>query len=75
MGATRPAVVVWGAAVGLDTFSAELLLKVGHGNMKFREVLQVDEELGVGGSAVYGECAVGFSESCYQDAITGSGRC
>ena len=52
MGAVRPAVVVWGAARGLDACSAELLSKVGDGKMKFTEVLQGDEELGVGGSAV-----------------------
>ena len=51
-GAARPAVLVWGAAIGLDVCSAEFLLEVGNGNMEFREVLQVDEELGVGGSAV-----------------------
>ena len=42
--------------------------------MKFSEVLQGDEELGVGVSAVYGEYAVGRSESCYRGAITGRGR-
>ena len=62
-GAARPSVVVWGASGGLDTCSAELLSKVGDGNMKFSEVLQCDEDLGVGGSAVCGECAVGHSES------------
>ena len=39
------AVVVWGAAGGLDTCSAELLSEVGDGNMKLREVLQGNEEL------------------------------
>ena len=39
--------------------------------MQLREVLQGYEELGVGGCAVGGEGAVGFSESCYQGAITG----
>ena len=53
-GAARPAVVVWGAVGGLDACSAELLSKVGDGNMKFGKVLQGDEELGVGGSAVCG---------------------
>ena len=74
-GATRPAVVVRGAAGGLDTCSAELLSEVGDGNMKFCEVLHGDEELGVGGSAVCSECADGHSEICYQGEITGSGRC
>ena len=74
-GAARPAVVVRGAARGLDTCSAELLLEVGDSNMKFCEVLQGDEELGVGGNAVCGACAVGCSESCYLGAITGRGRC
>ena len=37
--AARPSVVVRGAFKGLDTCSAELLSKVGDGNMKFREVL------------------------------------
>ena len=71
-GATRPAVVVRGAAGGLDACSAEFLLKVGDGNMKFSEVLQGDEELGVGVSAVCGESAVDCSESCYGGAITDS---
>ena len=62
-GAARPEVVVWGAAGGLDACSAELILKVGDGNMKFSEVLQDNEELGVGDSAVCGECAIGRSES------------
>ena len=39
-GAARLAVVVWEAAIGLDTFSAVLLSEVGDGNMKLREVLQ-----------------------------------
>ena len=51
-GAARPAVVVRGDSGGLDTCSAELLSEVGNGNMEFREVLQVDDDLGVGGSAV-----------------------
>ena len=38
-GAARPAVVVQGAAGGLDTCIAELLSKVGDGNMKSCEVL------------------------------------
>ena len=74
-GAARLAVVVRGAAEGLDACSAELLSKVGDGNMKFGEVLQGNYELGVGGSAVCGEYTVGRSESCDQGAITGSGRC
>ena len=74
-GAARPAVVFRGAAGGLDTCSSELLLKFGNGNMKFCEVLQGNEELGVGGSAVCSECADGHSEICYQGEITGSGRC
>ena len=73
-GAACPAVVVQGAPGGLDACSAELLLKVGGGNMKFSEVLQGDDKLGVGVSAVCSECAVGCSESCYQGAITCSVR-
>ena len=73
-GAACPSVVVWGAAGGLDTCGAELLSEVGDGNMHLREVLQGDGELGVGGRAVYGEGAIGGSESCYRGAITGCGR-
>ena len=51
-GAACPEVVVRGAAEGLDTCSAELILEVGDGNIQLREVLQGDEELGVGGRAV-----------------------
>ena len=64
-GATCTAVVVRGAAGGLDTCSAELFSEVGDGYIKLREVLQGNAELGVGGSAVGGEGAVGCSESCY----------
>ena len=74
-GATRPVVVVQGAAGGIDNCSAELLSGVGNVNMKLLKVLQGDEELGLGGSAVCGECAVVRSEICYQGAITGRGRC
>ena len=74
-GAARPEVVVWGAAGELDACSAELLSKVGDGNMRFGEVLQGNEELGVGGSAVCSECTVGRSESCNRGVITCSGRC
>ena len=74
MGAARPAVVVQVAAGGLDYSSAELLAKVGNGNLKFGEFLKGHEELGVGGSAVDYECTVGCSESCNRGAITGSGR-
>ena len=74
-GATHPAVVVWGASGRLDTCSTELLLEVGDGNMKLCKVLQGDEELGVGGSAVCSEFAVGRSESCYRGAITIRGCC
>ena len=73
-GAAFPSVVVRGAAGGLDTCSAELFSEVGDGDMQLREVLQGDEELGVGGRAVGGEGAVGCSESCYQGAITIRGR-
>ena len=62
-GSACPAVVVRGAAGGLDTCSAELLPEVGDGNMKLHEVLQGDDELGVGIRAVCGEGAVGRSES------------
>ena len=64
MGAARPAVVVQVAAGGLDYSSAELLAKVGNGNLKFGDFLKGHEELGVGGSAVGCECTVGCSESC-----------
>ena len=73
-GVARPAVVVWGAARGLDACSAELLAKVGDGDIKFGEVLQVNEELVVSGSAVCGECNVGRSESCNRGVIAGSGH-
>ena len=73
-GAACPEVVVRGAAGGLDTCSAVLFSEVGDGDMQIREVLQGDEELGVGGCAVGGEGAVGCSESCYRGAITGRGR-
>ena len=75
VGAARPAVVVRVAAGALDACSAELLAQVDDGNMEFGEVLQVDEELGVDGSAVCGECTAGRSESVDQGVITGSGRC
>ena len=74
-GAAYPAVVVRGAAEGLDTCGTELLSEVGNSNVQLREVLQGDEELRVGGRAVYGEGAVGRIESCYRGAITGCGRC
>ena len=73
-GAACPAVVVWGAAGGLDTCSAELFLEVGDGDMQLREILQGGEELGVVRHAVGGEGDVGCSESCYRGAITGGGR-
>ena len=63
-GAAHPAVVVRVAAGGLDACSSELLAKVGDGNLKFGEVLKGNEDLGVGGSAVGGECTVGHSEGC-----------
>ena len=53
-GTARPAIVVQGAAGGLDTCSAEFFSEVGDGNMKFREFLQGEEEMGVGGSTVCG---------------------
>ena len=74
-GAAHSTVVVCGADGGLDACSAELLSKVSGGNMNFSEVLQGNEELGVGGSAVFSECAVGCSERCYRSAITVSVRC
>ena len=64
-GAACPAVVVPGAAGGLDTCSAELFSEVGVGDLQLREILQGNEELGVGHRAVGGEGAVGYSESCY----------
>ena len=71
--AACPAVVVRGAARGLDTCSAELFSDVGDGDMQLCEVLQGDEDLGLGGRAVGGEGAVGRSDSCYRCAITGCG--
>ena len=56
-GAACPAVVVRRAAGGLDTFSAELLSEVGDSDMQLRNILQGDEELGVGRRAVGGESA------------------
>ena len=73
-GAACPALVVQGAAGGLDTCGAELLLEVGDGNMQLHKVLQGDEEMGLGGRAVCGEGAVGCSGSCHRGAITGCGR-
>ena len=73
-GAACPSVVVQGAARGLDTCGAELLSEVSNSSMQLREVLQGDEDLGVGGRAVCGEGAVGRSGSCYRGAITGRGR-
>ena len=72
--AACPAVVVRGAAGGLDTCSAELLSMVGDGSMKLHKVLQGYEYLGESGRAVCGEGAVGHSESCYRGAITCRGR-
>ena len=74
-GAARPAVVVRGAAGGLDACSPDLLSKVGDGNIKFSNVLEGDEILVVGGRAIWDECDVGISESCYRGAITASDRC
>ena len=74
-GAACPAVVVQGAAGGLDTCSAELFSEVGDGDMQLREVLQGDEELGVGGRSVSGEGAVGRNESCYRGETTDRSRC
>ena len=73
-GAACPVVVVQGAAGRLDTCSAELISEVGDGDMQLREILQGDEELGVGRYAVGDEGAVGCSESYYRGAITGRGR-
>ena len=73
-GAACLAVVVQGAAGGIDTCSSELFLEVGDGDIQFSEVLQGNEELGVGGRAVGSEGAVGCSESCYRGAITGRGH-
>ena len=53
-GAAYPAVVVRGAAGGLDTCSAELFSEVGDGDMQLRKVLQGDEELVVVGREVGG---------------------
>ena len=74
-GAAHPAVVVRVAAGGLDACSAELLAKVGDGNLKFGKVLKGNEELGVGVSAVIGECTIGCSDIRNRGAITSSGSC
>ena len=66
--------MVWVGARGLDTCSTELLAKVGDGNLEFGKVLKVNEDLGVGGSAVGGEFTIGHSEICDRGAITGSGH-
>ena len=71
--AARPAAVVVVATKGLDAWSAKLLAKVDDGNLNLGEVLKGNEELCVCGSAVGGECNISCSESCYWDAITGSG--
>ena len=68
-------VVVLVATGGLDACSAELLAKVGDGNLKLCEVLKGNAELCVSSSAVGGECNIDRSESCNQGAITGSGCC
>ena len=73
-GATHPAAVVQGAEGGLNICSYELLPDVRNSNMKFHKVLQGDEDLGVGGSELCGDCTFGRSESFYQGAITGCGR-
>ena len=49
---------------GFDACSAELLVKVGYGNLKLGKVQKGSEELCVGGIAVGGECTFGRSESC-----------
>ena len=72
--AARPEVMVVVANRGLDACSAEFLVKVGDGNLKLGEVLNGNEELCVGGSAVGGEGTIGRSESCDRGSITGSDR-
>ena len=44
--------------------SAELLAKIGNGNLKLGKVQKGSEELCVGGIAVGGECTFGRSEIC-----------
>ena len=51
-----------------------MLAKVGDSNLEFGKVLKVNEDLGVGGSAVGGEFTIGHSEICDRGAITGSGH-
>ena len=70
--AACPAVVVVVATGGLDAYSANLLAKVGDSNLKLGKILKGNVELGVGGSAVNGECTIGCSERCDRGAIIGS---
>ena len=72
--AVCPTVVVVVATGGIDAYSAELLVKVGDGNLKLGKVLKGNEELCVGVSAVVGEGTIGCSESYDRGAIAGSGR-
>ena len=71
--AARPAVVVVVATGGVDACSAELLAKVGGGNLKLGKVLKGNVELCVCVIAVGGDCTIVRSESCNRGAITGSG--
>ena len=71
--AARPVLVVVVSTRGFDASSAELLAKVGDGNLKLGEVLKGNEDICMCGSVVGGECTIGCSESCNQGAITGSG--
>ena len=71
--AVRPAVVVVVATGGLYACRAELLTKVGDGDLKLGKILKGNEKLRVCGSAVGGECTIRISESCDRGKITGGG--
>ena len=73
--AARTSVFVVVATVGLDACTAELLAKVGYGDLKLGKVLKGNEELCMCGSVVGSECTIGHSESCDRGTITGGGCC
>ena len=59
--AARPEVVVVVDTRGIDACIAELLAKVGDGNLKLGEVLKGNDDLCVSGRAVVGEGTIGRS--------------
>ena len=50
-------------------------MKVGDGNVKLGDVLKLNEELCVGGSAFGGDFTISCIDICNRGAITGSGCC